>query len=110
MKSIRKIILTAVIFFTPALFNGCSNHDNDNAVGRDKNVPNNIEDNYTKDEDAANKTPARVNENEEQTYNHKTRNPNRANYKNSLNSLETRISNLEKEVAKMRKNEKVGQK
>jgi hypothetical protein len=50
MKKFNLLVLTGFIVAAPTLFTGCSDK-NDNSVGRDKNVPNNVEDNYSRDND-----------------------------------------------------------
>lgn len=58
MRNLNKIIVSSMIMVSPIFFSACSN---DNEVGRDRNVPNNIEDNYTGDADRN-----KVGENEEE--------------------------------------------
>lgn len=48
MKNISKILVSGLIIVSPMLFASCSD---DNNVGRDRGVPNNIEDNYSGDAD-----------------------------------------------------------
>lgn len=58
MKSLNKIVVSSMIMMSPMFFFACSDN---NEVGRDRNVPNNIEDNYTGDADRN-----KVGENEEE--------------------------------------------
>jgi hypothetical protein len=114
MKKLNSIILMSALITAPIFFTGCDKND-DNKVGRDRNVPNNIEDNYSGDADASRNKNS--NENEEQsskmkkmgTKDHVYKRDKSSN-KMSFSDLEKRVKNLEAEVAKMRKNEKVGQK
>ena len=48
MKRLNKLVISGMLMVSPMLFTACSE---DNKVGRDSNVPNNIEDNYTGDAD-----------------------------------------------------------
>jgi hypothetical protein len=50
MKKISSLILIMSVVMAPIAFTGCNGSD-DNKVGRDKNVPNNVEDNYSGDAD-----------------------------------------------------------
>lgn len=123
MRNINKLILTGLLVAAPAFFTGCSNDGNDE-VGRDRNVPNNIEDNYTGDADHN-----RTGENEEEVKSKVNNmrsdvNNNMAGYgtgtdynsstMNNKSSLEARVDKLEKELMDMKSAKKgadiVGQK
>ena len=48
MRNLNKIIVSSMIMVSPIFFSACNN---ENEVGRDRNVPNNVEDNYSGDAD-----------------------------------------------------------
>jgi len=53
MKKLNLLIITSIIVTAPLFITGCD--DKKDEVGRDKNVPNNVEDNYTRDNDDPNR-------------------------------------------------------
>lgn len=114
MKKISKFIVSGLLVVSPMLFTACND---DNRIGRDKGVPNNIEDNYTGDADH-NKTGEHEEEIKQKARQIREdardiKNSVKSNVKSSVaynhsnQSLEDRVEKLEKELVEL-KSKKVG--
>lgn len=108
MRNLSKLIVSGLLVVSPILFTACNDDDR---VGRDRNVPNNIEDNYSGDADRN-----RTGENEEEVKQGvrdlknsavNTRDNIVTTAKSASSSLESRIEKLEKEIMEL-KSKKVG--